>query len=127
MGINAWVIHRDPRVWGDDADEFVPERWLGPSEKVAILEANSFAVGLHMSLTSDHCLEKHANDSSQFGYGARTCLGKNISLLELTKLLPQLLRQIDFVPVDDRDWEVKTAWFVKQKYEVQVKLRSAAM
>ena len=105
----------------------MPERWLGPSEKVAALEANSFAVGLHLNLTPGHCLENDANRISQFGYGARTCIGKNISLLELTKLLPQLLRQVDFVPVDDRDWEVKTAWFVKQKYEVQVKLRTTAM
>jgi cytochrome P450 len=69
-----------------------------------------------------HC----ANDRSQFGYGARTCIGKNISLLELTKLLPQLLRQIDFVPVHDGEWSIKTAWFVKQKYEVRVRLRDTA-
>jgi cytochrome P450 len=74
-----------------------------------------------------HCCVHHrANDGSQFGYGARTCIGKNISLLELTKLMPQLLRQIDFVPVHEGEWSIKTAWFVKQKYEVQVRLRDAA-
>lgn len=49
VGINAWVIHRDPRIWGDDANEFVPERWLGPSEKVAKLESNFFAVRFYQS------------------------------------------------------------------------------
>jgi cytochrome P450 len=68
-----------------------------------------------------------ANDISQFGYGARTCIGKNISLLELTKLMPQLLHQIDFVPVYDGEWSIKTAWFVKQKYEVLVRLRDTAV
>jgi hypothetical protein len=33
-------------------------------------------------------------------------------MLELTKLLPQLLRQIDFVPVHDGERSIKTAWFV---------------
>ncbi|CAN6174465.1 unnamed protein product [Urochloa humidicola] len=26
--VNAWAIARDPAVWGDTAEEFVPERWL---------------------------------------------------------------------------------------------------
>lgn len=28
--------------------------------------------------------------------GSRTCIGKNISLLEMTKLIPQLVRNFDF-------------------------------
>jgi hypothetical protein len=73
------------------------------------------------------CLQNRTNDRSQFGYGARTCIGKNISLLELTKLLPQLLRQIDFVPVHDGEWSIKAAWFLKQEYEVRVRLRNTAV
>lgn len=35
-------------------------------------------------------------DDVQFGGGSRTCIGKNISLLEISKLLPELIRHYTF-------------------------------
>lgn len=29
MGVNAWVVHRDASIFGDDVEAFRPERWLG--------------------------------------------------------------------------------------------------
>jgi cytochrome P450 len=29
VGINPWVLHRNQDVFGEDVDEFKPERWLG--------------------------------------------------------------------------------------------------
>lgn len=51
----------------------------------------------------------------QFGAGSRTCIGKNISLLEIYKLVPNFLRRFD-VELEDprRDWRLHNAWFVKQ-------------
>ena len=28
VGVNAWVIHRDKTIFGADASQFRPERWL---------------------------------------------------------------------------------------------------
>ena len=51
----------------------------------------------------------------QFGAGARTCIGKNISLLEMSKLVPQVLRRFDFeLAHPDRDWVLHDYWFVTQ-------------
>lgn len=33
---------------------------------------------------------------AQFGAGPRTCIGKNISILEMSKVIPQIVRAIDF-------------------------------
>ncbi|GIZ40796.1 hypothetical protein CKM354_000412000 [Cercospora kikuchii] len=94
IGANPWVMARDEKVYGSDAYEFRPERWLEASpEELKLMERNDFS----------------------FGAGARTCLGKNISLLEMSKLVPQLYRQFDFELTDpEKEWELHDYWFVKQ-------------
>lgn len=32
VGVNSWVAHYNKHVFGDDADEFSPERWLVSKE-----------------------------------------------------------------------------------------------
>lgn len=44
MGVNAWVIHGDESIWGEDAHQFRPERWLVEKEKLAYLEQHYLAV-----------------------------------------------------------------------------------
>jgi cytochrome P450 len=57
IGVNPGVIHFDKSVFGDDAETFRPERWIeGDANRM-----DGFIM--------------------QFGMGARTCLGKNVSLL----------------------------------------------
>lgn len=74
VGCNAWVIHRRPEVFGEDVDAYRPERWIEVSkEKRKEMESTMF----------------------HFGMGARTCIGKNISLLEVYKLVPSFLRRFE--------------------------------
>lgn len=44
VGVNAAVIQRDRNIFGDDANEFVPERWFRPG--AARMERYMFQVGL---------------------------------------------------------------------------------
>ncbi|GKT70702.1 P450 monooxygenase [Colletotrichum tofieldiae] len=93
VGANAAVLHRNRHIFGEDADEFRPERWLGDEEKVKIMDR--------------HLLT--------FGAGARTCIGKNISIMEMCKLVPQVLRQFELEwASDESEWDVQTYWFAKQ-------------
>lgn len=76
VGCNAWVIHRRPEVFGDDVDDFRPERWQ---------------VDVTMDKEAEEKRIKEMNGTMMhFGTGARTCIGKNISLLEIYKLVPSL-------------------------------------
>jgi cytochrome P450 len=74
VGCSAWVLHRRPEIYGDDADYYRPERWLEAcGGKLKEMNANMF----------------------HFGAGSRTCIGKNISLLEIYKLIPSFLRKFE--------------------------------
>lgn len=81
VGVNAWVVHRRPEVFGEDVEVFRPERWLVASGKDKGEEERRIK---EMGATMLH-----------FGMGARTCIGKNISLLEVYKLVPTVLRRFE--------------------------------
>lgn len=93
VGVNPAVIHRNRDVFGDDANEFRPERWNADEEKVKEMERSLLT----------------------FGAGVRTCIGKNISIMEMSKFVPQVLRQFDVEwASSEPDWQVKTYWFARQ-------------
>lgn len=51
----------------------------------------------------------------QFGAGPRVCIGRNISMMEIVKFLPELMRAYDFrLANPEKEWEVLGHWFTKQ-------------
>ena len=49
-----------------------------------------------------------------FGLGSRTCLGRHISELEISKLIPRLVRDFDFeLEKPEKEWKTENYWFVK--------------
>ncbi len=76
VGCNPAVVHMDKRVYGRKypVTQYRPERWLEATE-----EERAEMERLFMA----------------FGSGKRTCIGKNISLLEVYKLVPLLLSKFN--------------------------------
>lgn len=107
VGCNPFVVHRREEVFGGDVDVFRPERWLEAGE--------------------DQLREMRAA-MFMFGAGSRTCIGKNISLLEIYKLVPTLLRNFDIeFARPGLEWKTHNAWFVTQReFEVKFKERESA-
>lgn len=44
LAVNGWVLHRDKETFGQDADDFRPERWLEDEERSRRMERYMFQV-----------------------------------------------------------------------------------
>lgn len=51
----------------------------------------------------------------QFGHGSRTCIGKNISTMEICKFVPQVLRHFEMEWAGQKpEWTAQAQWFWRQ-------------
>lgn len=66
--LSPWATNRSPELWGEDADEFKPERWLKDGEKA--MNSYEFITFLH---------------------GPRSCIGQGFARSELKCLLAALV------------------------------------
>jgi len=69
--ISPWAINRSPLLWGDQAAEFVPERWIDPSTGKA---NNTGGVRSNYS-------------NLTFLHGPRSCIGEKFAKSELKALI----------------------------------------
>jgi len=91
VGVNPYVLHCEKTIFGTGADDFNPDRWF---------RADAATMDRYMF---------------QFGAGACTCIGKNIAMAEIHRLVPQFFRASDVELVDSgREWVEHNTWFVKQ-------------
>ena len=48
VGINAWVLHRNKEIFGEDVNEFRPERWIDSDpEQIKEMRKHLFTVSWH--------------------------------------------------------------------------------
>lgn len=70
VGYNVHIMHRRKDIWGDDADEFRPERWIG---------------------------RKPGWEFLPFNGGPRICLGQQFALTEAGYVIVRMLQRFDRV------------------------------
>lgn len=113
LGFNPYVIHRNKEIWGPDAEEFRPERWLRD-------ERNSESEDAYRQR-----LASMNNHDLTFGGGSRVCLGRNLATLEVYKVVATLVALYEFELADPRKvWMVRTYIFPRQTgIEVRIRKR----
>lgn len=99
IGFSAYVMHRNKAVWGHDAEEFRPERWLQAQGETDEVYAK------RMRLYNDCDLS--------FGAGSRKCIGMNLGMLEVYKAVATLVAMFDFELVSKEEWTLKAELFPK--------------
>ncbi|TVY47545.1 Cytochrome P450 monooxygenase [Lachnellula occidentalis] len=102
VGINPAVTNRNVDVFGQDADQFNPDRWLKKDEE----SDEGFR---------DRCRKMKDVASFVFGGGNRVCMGRNLAILEIYKLFATLYSLFDIELVNNNHaWKYHNAWFVYQ-------------
>lgn len=126
VGVNPRVVNHNKNAFGPTADRFVPERWLRQLDETEVdFEAR---------------LAKMKDADLTFGFGKRSCIGKNLALMEIYKCVARLFQEFDVSASllsrlrfssnhkqisrahPECEWTVVNGWFVKQ-YGVDVYLR----
>lgn len=108
MSMSAAAANRDPLVYGEDAEQFKPTRWLprgdGDEERLRYLNTHDLTFG---------------------GTGSRTCLGRSIAIVQLHKFFAQFLHHFDVELVDPQTpLKVHTMFFANvTDMHVRVKYR----
>lgn len=84
VGCNPVSLHRNPDIFGPDAEDFVPERWMAARRAVDMNRYNLI-----------------------FGGGARTCPGQNLAELIISKVVPTLIRHFEIQVEMPREEDVR--------------------
>ncbi|KAK8098019.1 flavonoid 3'-5'-hydroxylase [Apiospora kogelbergensis] len=100
---NPWIVHRDPRIYGDDAEVFRPERWLEDAERTKEYNKYNFA----------------------FGYGSRICLGREIANMELFKAPLQFFRTFKPTVVNKGEYIYKGGITYYENLDIKLEKRAA--
>ncbi|CAG8661128.1 1667_t:CDS:10, partial [Ambispora leptoticha] len=99
---NAYYIHTDKDLWGPDALEFVPERWL-VSERIP---KDAFY---------------------PFSAGSRNCIGQNFALLEMRLIIASLVRRYEFSDIPGQPLDIShfiTPTLTNHQYNILMNLRN---
>ncbi|ESZ92523.1 cytochrome P450 [Sclerotinia borealis F-4128] len=76
-----WAMNRSKFTWGEDADDFKPERWLEDGVLIS----------------------KTAFEYPVFNGGPRTCLGKKMAEVVAAQVIALLVEQFNFTPIDNKE------------------------
>ena len=84
VNINVQALHTDRDIWGPDALEWRPSRWL---------ESSRIDKDRHDSLTVEAPIEPEAGTFIPWADGPRACVGKKFSQVEFVAVLVTLFQQ----------------------------------
>jgi cytochrome P450 len=100
VGMNPYIVGRNKSIFGPDADNFRPDRWLQQDG-----ETNDAHV---------ERLQAWGTANLTFGGGSRICLGRHFSQVETIKVVATLIATFD-IELDDpqETWWTSSRWFYR--------------
>jgi cytochrome P450 len=108
--ISPWLINRSKHVWGEDAEQFRPERWIDQDTG----KPNNMG-----GAASNY-------DYLTFLHGPRSCIGQGFAKAELRCMVAAMVRKFEWdLDMDQKDVIPGGAITIKPMKGLHVKLRVA--
>jgi cytochrome P450 len=103
IGLSVYSLGRLPSVWGNDASEFKPERWIDPKTR-GIISVSPF-------------------EFMAFHAGPRSCMGASIAMLEMKLVAAKVLRafHLDVLPGQDMTQEIGLTLAIKHGLKARIR------
>ncbi|RDW67206.1 uncharacterized protein DSM5745_09072 [Aspergillus mulundensis] len=103
VSVSPWVIHHNEEIFGVEPDVFRPERWVEAEPEQR---------------------KKMEGMLCAFGFGGRVCLGKDVALLELYKVVAVLVKEYEMTLADvEKDMTITWGNMVCVDMEVRIATR----
>jgi cytochrome P450 len=106
IGLNPAIIQHDQGVFGADALEFVPERWLESEERTRAMDKAILGWGAGTRT----CVGRPVS-SSQTDFWSRITDDPQLALTQIYKVAAEILHQFTFEMAHDRPWKTHNASF----------------
>jgi benzoate 4-monooxygenase len=111
LSVPSYSIHRDTSIWGEDVEQFRPERWLEGDEAAMHKTFNPFSVGPRsVNFTCSIVGASVTHLIIRIFFFTRACLGRNLAYLELQIIIASIMRRYDIV-LEDPDFTVGPIYF----------------
>ncbi|KAL1845569.1 hypothetical protein Plec18170_009704 [Paecilomyces lecythidis] len=102
VGMNPWVTSADRDVFGSDAEDFRPERWLQQKGET--------------KQDYDARRKRMNRCDLTFGAGRRICIGKDLAQLNICKVVAAIMLEFEMQLADPKqEWKIQNSWFVRQE------------
>jgi cytochrome P450/NADPH-cytochrome P450 reductase len=104
VAVLAPMLHRDRSIWGEDAEEFNPDRFAPEEEQ-----------------------KRPADAYKPFGNGQRACIGRQFAMQEAILVMGMLLQRFKFIDHTNYKLKIKETLTLKpDNFKIKVKQRTDA-
>jgi cytochrome P450 len=116
-----YIVQRDPTVYGENAEDWVPERWLGDTD-------TSMRTNVNLPTTEEKAAASTGSGIPPsawrpFERGPRNCIGQELANIEARVILACAVRRYDFTKVGlgESQLDVNGEPMLNEKGQYQVK------
>ncbi|KAI7782862.1 hypothetical protein LA080_012735 [Diaporthe eres] len=114
LGMSPMAHNRSREIFGHDADEWRPQRWLPEGDQ---------AEGKFAKSERQRRMDKF---DVTFGYGPRVCIGRHLAAMEIFKFVGQFVRHFDMEPVNKASpYQRRSQWWcLQENFLIRLKIRN---